>query len=130
MCNSRAAGSGLCCCNVDATIVGTDRAPPDLPGISLAPCTPNRHCGFCTRTMQGETLDHKFAGRGQLFRILAFNVRGEDGRRLPRVGLRDSTEVSPRGHVPDVPASRAEAAVGAELPELRQPRRDSAGRSS
>jgi hypothetical protein len=67
----------LCSCNVDATIVGTDRAPPDLPGISLAPCTPNRHCGFCTRTMQGETLDHKLAGRGQLFRILAFNVRGK-----------------------------------------------------
>jgi len=60
----------------DATITGTDRLPPDPPGISLAPFTTNRHCGFCTKTMNGETLDHKWARKGQLFRIMVLGVRG------------------------------------------------------
>jgi hypothetical protein len=37
----------------------------------------NRHCGFCTKTMHGETQDAKFAGKGQLFRIMALDVRGK-----------------------------------------------------
>jgi hypothetical protein len=60
----------------DATIIGTDRAKPDAQGISLAPFTTNRHCGFCTKAMQGETLDHKFALTGELFRIIVVNVGG------------------------------------------------------
>jgi len=59
----------------DATIVGTDRPRPR--GVSLAPFTPNRHCGFCTKTMRGETQDHKWAGLGQVFRILVVDVRGK-----------------------------------------------------
>ena len=61
----------------DATIVGTDRRPPDAAGISLFPFTKNLHCGFCTRTMHGETLDAKFAGKGTLFRIIVLGVRGK-----------------------------------------------------
>jgi len=59
----------------DATIVGTDRPRPK--GISLAPFTPNHHCGFCSRTMRGETQDHKWAKQGQLFRIFVIDVRGK-----------------------------------------------------
>ena len=64
----------------DATVVGNDRtrySPSGAGGISLAPFTPNRHCGFCSKTMHGETQDTKFAGTGQLFHILALDVRGK-----------------------------------------------------
>lgn len=59
----------------DATIVGSDRAKP--LGISLAPFTTNRHCGYCTKTMHGETQDVKFAGKGQLFRIIVVAIQGK-----------------------------------------------------
>jgi hypothetical protein len=59
----------------DATIVGSDRPKP--LGISLAPFTTNRHCGFCTKTMHGETQDVKFAGKGQLFRIIVVAIQGK-----------------------------------------------------
>ena len=58
----------------DAEIVGRD---PGNRGISLAPFTVNRHCGYCEVTMRGETQDYKFAGDGQLFRIIALGVRGK-----------------------------------------------------
>jgi hypothetical protein len=64
----------------DATVVGIDRtrySPSGAGGISLTPFMTNRHCGFCTKTMQGETQDAKFAGEGQLFRIIALDVRGK-----------------------------------------------------
>ena len=32
-------------------------------------------CGFCTKTMK-DTLDYKFAGKGQLFRIYVIGVHG------------------------------------------------------
>ena len=59
----------------DATIVGSDRPSP--LGVSFAPFKPNHHCGFCTKTMQGETQDAKWAGEGQLFRIDVIDVRGK-----------------------------------------------------
>jgi len=64
----------------DATVVGVDHtrySPRGAGGISLAPFTTNRHCGFCTKTMHGETRDAKFAGTGELFRIMALDVRGK-----------------------------------------------------
>ena len=64
----------------DATIVGIDNVgfDPNAPrGISLAPFTTNRHCGFCTGAMQGETQDAKFANKGQLFRFIVIDVRGK-----------------------------------------------------
>jgi hypothetical protein len=59
----------------DATIVGTDRPKPR--GISLAPFTPNRRCGFCTKTMKGETQDHKYVGTDELLRVIVVDVRGK-----------------------------------------------------
>ena len=64
----------------DATVVGVDHtrySPRGAGGISLAPFTPNRHCGFCSKTMHGETQDTKFAGTGQIFHIVALDVRGK-----------------------------------------------------
>lgn len=66
----------------EATIVGYDLPPycrnhPCGKGASLVPFTTNHHCGFCTHTMHGETLDAKFAGKGQLFRIIVIGVRGK-----------------------------------------------------
>jgi hypothetical protein len=55
----------------DATILGT------AAGISLFPFTKDLHCGYCTQTMHGETLDAKFAGKGTLFRIIVVGVRGK-----------------------------------------------------
>lgn len=66
----------------DASIVGTD-IPPICKtmrcarGVSFAPFTTNHHCGFCTSTMHGQTQDAKFAGTGQLFRIIVIDVRGK-----------------------------------------------------
>jgi hypothetical protein len=45
--------------------------------VSFAPFTTNHHCGFCNNTMKGETKDVKFAGTGQLFRIIVADVRGK-----------------------------------------------------
>jgi hypothetical protein len=67
--------AGLAGKQFDAKIVGSDRPSP--PGISLAPFTKNLHCGFCTKTMHGETLDVKFAGKDQLFRIIVIAVRSK-----------------------------------------------------
>jgi hypothetical protein len=66
----------------DATIVGSDRPPicktvRCARGVSFAPFTTNHHCGFCNNTMKGETKDVKFAGTGQLFRIIVADVRGK-----------------------------------------------------
>jgi hypothetical protein len=66
----------------DATVTGKDvppycRSHPCSDGVSLVPFTINRHCGYCTNTMKGETQDVKFAGTGQVFRIIAINVRGK-----------------------------------------------------
>jgi hypothetical protein len=58
----------------DATVVGTDRPKP--LGISVAPYTINRHCGFCTRTMNGKTQDHKYAWKGEVLRVIIIDVRG------------------------------------------------------
>lgn len=59
----------------DATVVGTNGQPPR--GISVNPFTPNRQCGYCTRTMHGKTLDTKFAGKGQAYRIIVIGVGGK-----------------------------------------------------
>jgi hypothetical protein len=66
----------------DATIVGTDSPPicktiRCAKGVSFAPFTTNRHCGFCNHTMHGQTQDVKFAGTGQRFRIIVIDVRGK-----------------------------------------------------
>ncbi len=66
----------------DATIAGSDNSPychthHCAAGVSLAPFTKNLHCGFCTNTMHGETQDVKFAGKGQIFRIIVLNVHGK-----------------------------------------------------
>jgi hypothetical protein len=65
----------------DLTIVGSDHplgCAKDCPrGVSLAPFTTNHHCGFCTRTMHGETLDAKYADEGQLYRIIVLGVHGK-----------------------------------------------------
>jgi hypothetical protein len=58
----------------DAEVVGAD---PGGNGIALTPFTTPLHCGWCTQTMHGETLDNKFAGKGQLFRIMVIGVRGK-----------------------------------------------------
>jgi hypothetical protein len=58
----------------DATVVGTESGDN---GVALTPFTAPRRCGWCTKTMHGETLDNKFAGKGQLFRIMVIGVRGK-----------------------------------------------------
>ena len=58
----------------NATIAGRD---PGNRGIALAPFTIQRSCGFCEDTRHGETQDYKFAGDGQLFRIMVISVRGK-----------------------------------------------------
>jgi hypothetical protein len=60
----------------DATITGIDK-PDGGQGIALAPFTTRHACGFCEVTMHHETLDHKFAGKGQLFRISVLSARGK-----------------------------------------------------
>jgi hypothetical protein len=64
----------------DATVVGFDSGhydPNAAKGISLAPFTTNRHCGYCTATMHGETQDFKFEAKGELFRVVVIDVRGK-----------------------------------------------------
>jgi hypothetical protein len=68
----------------DALITGVDvtkycRANRSLcsSGISLAPFRTNLHCGFCVNTMHHETQDVKFAGDGQVFRIIVLTARGK-----------------------------------------------------
>jgi hypothetical protein len=73
--------AGLAGTAFDATVVGSDNPPVCkhhrcAKGVSFAPFGPNRHCGFCNMTMHGETQDVKFAGQGQLFRIIVLGVRG------------------------------------------------------
>jgi hypothetical protein len=63
----------------DVTITGRDNPPychthPCQAGVSLVPFTKNLHCGFCNNTMHGETQDVKFAGLGQLFRIIVLQA--------------------------------------------------------
>ena len=82
----------------DATIVGTDRAKPR--GISLAPFTPNHHCGFCTRTMRGETQDHKWAALGQVFRIIVLNVRGKTVVIYVESGFANQPDFPPKENFP------------------------------
>jgi hypothetical protein len=72
--------AGLAGEQFDAMISGKDvppycRSNPCAHGVSLAPFATNHHCGFCTNTMKGETQDVKFAGTGQVFRVIAINVR-------------------------------------------------------
>lgn len=68
----------------DATITGVDvtkycKANESLcsPGISLEPFMTNHHCGFCENTMHHETQDVKFAGAGQVFRVIVLNAHGK-----------------------------------------------------
>jgi hypothetical protein len=66
----------------DLTIVGSDNPPACArihcaKGVSMAPFTTNRHCGFCTHTMHGETLDAKYADQGQIYRIIVLGVHGK-----------------------------------------------------
>jgi hypothetical protein len=63
----------------DATVVGTD-GPQTGNGVSLVPFTTNRHCGFCNDAAKHpskETQDVKYAGKGQLFRIIVLDARGK-----------------------------------------------------
>jgi hypothetical protein len=59
----------------DATITAIDK--PGSGGLDLVPFTTDLHCGFCTKTMHGETKDVKVGVPGQLFRIIALDVRGK-----------------------------------------------------
>ena len=71
----------------DATMVGSDlNVHADCPGnkkcppeTSLAPFLRNYHCGACgdPKFDPRETHDVKVATKGQLFRIIAINVRGK-----------------------------------------------------
>src|SRR5579862_528827 len=68
----------------DATITGVDvtkycKANKSLcsNGLSLEPFLPNHHCGFCETTMHHETQDVKFAGVGQLFRMIVLTAHGK-----------------------------------------------------
>ena len=58
----------------NGTITGTD---PGNRGISLTPFTTPHHCGYCEVTLNHEGLDNRFAGKGQLLRIMAIDVRGK-----------------------------------------------------
>ena len=58
----------------NASITGTD---PGSTGISLTPFTTAHHCGYCEVTLNHEGLDNRFAGKGQLLRIMAIDVRGK-----------------------------------------------------
>jgi hypothetical protein len=58
----------------DATITAIDR--PGAGGLAIVPFTVNHHCGFCTKTMHGETKDVKVGRPGQLFHILVLRTRG------------------------------------------------------
>jgi hypothetical protein len=58
----------------DAEVVGTESGDN---GVALTPFTRPLRCGWCTHTMHGETLDNKFAGKGQLFRIMVIGARGK-----------------------------------------------------
>lgn len=78
--------AGLAGQEFDATIVGSDLSGTCTGGVkcpavvSFAPFLPNQHCGFCGDARfepHRETLDVKAAGKGQLFRIIALNVRGK-----------------------------------------------------
>ncbi|HXH96049.1 MAG TPA: hypothetical protein VNH40_02470, partial [Gaiellaceae bacterium] len=59
----------------DATITAEDR--PGAGGLALVPFTTDRHCGYCAKTLHGETKDVKVGKPGQRFRIIALNVRGK-----------------------------------------------------
>jgi hypothetical protein len=70
----------------DATIVGSDLSGTCLGGntcpavVSFAPFLTNHHCGFCGDAKlepRKETHDVKAALRGQIFRIIALDVRGK-----------------------------------------------------
>lgn len=68
----------------DATVTGVDvtkycRANRSLcsPGISLEPFLANHECGFCQNTMHRETQDVKFAGVGQVLRIIVLQAHGK-----------------------------------------------------
>lgn len=67
----------------DATITGVDvtkyckaNKSSCSPGISVEPFLTNHHCGFCENTLHRETQDVKFAGVGQVFRIIVLNAHG------------------------------------------------------
>lgn len=78
----------------DATVAGTESGDT---GVALTPFTAPRRCGFCTKTMHGETLDNKFAGKGQLFRIMVIGVRGK----TVVIYLESSFDISSNGsHTP------------------------------
>jgi hypothetical protein len=59
----------------DATITAIDR--PGAGGLALVPFTTDRYCGYCTKTLHGETKDVKVGKPGQRFRIIALDVRGK-----------------------------------------------------
>lgn len=78
----------------DAEVVGTESGDN---GVALTPFTRPLRCGWCTKTMHGETLDNKFAGKGQLFRIMVIGVRGK----TVVIYLESSYDVSSNGnHTP------------------------------
>jgi hypothetical protein len=69
----------------DATIVGSDLSGT-CPGggkcpavVSFAPFLTNHHCGFCgdAKFQPREAHDVKAAGKGERFRIIAFEARGK-----------------------------------------------------
>lgn len=66
--------AGLPASMFDATLTGDDG--PGTGGLSIVPFTVNHHCGFCEKTLHGETKDLKVGGRGQLFRFIVLRVRG------------------------------------------------------
>ena len=59
----------------DATITALDK--PGAGGVSIAPFTVNRHCGFCTKTLHGETGDVKVGRPGELFRMIVLQPHGK-----------------------------------------------------
>src|SRR5205823_3178338 len=89
----------------DATVVGSDHPPfcrthkcPGHGGVSLA--------RFCTNTMHGETQDVKFAGKGQLFRIIVLDVRDKRSSSTSSRACR-ATPLPARKDVHDLPPPRA-----------------------
>ena len=80
--------AGLAGKRFDATVVGRDIGSV---GISLTPFTVPYHCGFCEVVLNGETQDNKFAGEGQLFRIIVAGVRGKTVVIYVESSLGDST---------------------------------------
>ena len=66
--------AGLQASMFTATVTATDG--PGTGGLSIAPFTVNRHCGFCQKTLHGETKDLKVGQPGQLFRIIVLRTHG------------------------------------------------------